>query len=168
MSSRDKLCHRLLEMVRAGMDQVPLMSLRGGEAEDNYRDVPPYDKEIDRPTNEYLEKYAYWGLPHLDAVSWRYYLPLLMNYALRHMRGKPRGSMVVEGLLGSLRPPDREPPRLGSLKPEEEGLVRSFLEELAFSDDSKHQDLATQVLNEWWTEDSFYRPRGGRSPTDHG
>jgi hypothetical protein len=67
--------------------------------------------------------------------------------------------MVVEGLLHSLRPPDREPPRLASLTVEQESVIVEFLEDLAFSEDSANQDFAQQVLEEWWLPDALYRKR---------
>jgi hypothetical protein len=67
--------------------------------------------------------------------------------------------MAIEGLLWSLRPPDREPPRLGSLTPAQEEVMRAFLEGLGFEDGSVHQDLALQVLEEWWVENPLYRKR---------
>lgn len=65
--------------------------------------------------------------------------------------------MVVEGLLYSLRPPDREPPRLASLTAEQEAVIVGFLEQVAFSDDSANRDFAIQVLEEWWIPDALYR-----------
>jgi hypothetical protein len=111
---------------------IPAMTLRGGAAVDGYDTPPAHDPEADEPTDAYLETYAYWGLAYLDPASWRHYLPGLIDYALRHL-GEP-GSMVTEGLLGSLRPPDREPPRLGSLSGEQEAVVMAVLDQLAFDD----------------------------------
>jgi hypothetical protein len=68
--------------------------------------------------------------------------------------------MVVDALLSSLRPPDRTPPRLASLSEEQEAVLREFLEEIAFAAEPNHyQDLAMQVLEEWWIPDALYRVR---------
>jgi hypothetical protein len=58
----------------------------------------------------------------------------------------------------SLRPPDREPPRLASLSPAQERVVRQLLEALAFAEDSVWQADACQALEEWWIENPLYRP----------
>jgi hypothetical protein len=67
--------------------------------------------------------------------------------------------MAVEGLLHSLRPPDREPPRLASLTAEQEAVIVALLEEVAFSEDSANSDFAMQVLEEWWIPNALYRQR---------
>ena len=41
--------------------------------------------------------------------------------------------MVIDGLLASLRPPDREPPRLASLSAGQEAVVVAVLDVLAFA-----------------------------------
>ena len=63
---------------------IPPLTLRGGNAVDDYAEPPPYDPRIDEPTDAYLERYAFSGVVYLDPVSWRYYLPRLIDYALRH------------------------------------------------------------------------------------
>lgn len=132
------------------------MTLRGGNAVDSYDVAPPFDPVLDNPTDAYLEAHTFWGLTHLDAASWRHYLPRLIDYAFRHMDDP---GMVVEGLLYNLRPPDREPPRLASLTQEQESVIVAFLEELAFGDDSANSELAMQVLEEWWIPGALYRKR---------
>ena len=102
---------------------TPAMSLRAGNALDDGAQPTPNDKQLDAPTDNYLEQY-YWGLPHLDAASWRNVLPFLLGYALRHLETP---SNVVDALLNSLRPPDRTPPRLGSLSLEQEQIVSQVL-----------------------------------------
>ena len=79
--------------------KIPPMTLRGGDAVDSYDLPPPYDEELDQPTDDYLQQYAYFALPHLDALSWRYYLPFLIDYSLRHATAEapPESSLVVEG-----------------------------------------------------------------------
>lgn len=134
----------------------PPLSLRGANDVDSYKAATPFDAEQDEPTDEYLEGYAFWGLPHLDAQSWRHYLPRLMDYALRHP-DDPR--MVVEGLIYSLRPPDRYPPRLGSLISEQEAVIASFLERIAFDDVWEGLNgQARQALEEWWLSNPTSRP----------
>ena len=135
----------------------PALTLRGGNAVDSY-DLPPApDPTLDAPDEAYLERYAFWALPHLDAASWRHYLPRLIDYALRNLgEATP---MVIDGLLASLRPPDREPPRLASLSAEQEAVVVAVLDVLAFDERSLHRDLAMQVLEEYWVPNSLYRKR---------
>ncbi len=91
---------------RADLEARPAMSLRAGEAVDAYREPPPFDPVLDEPTDDYLAAYAFEGILYLDAASWRHYLPLLIDYSLRHMHSSP--SLAIEGLLWSLRPPERD------------------------------------------------------------
>src|SRR4029453_7183040 len=98
----------------------PAITLRGGNALDSYDSPPPFDPAIDDPTDAYLETYAFNGVAFLDPPSWRHSLPRLIDYALRNTASNAPGTMAIEGLLWSLRPPDREPPRLGSLTREQE------------------------------------------------
>jgi len=68
--------------------------------------------------------------------------------------------MAIEGVVSSLRPPDREPPRLATLTPEQETVIVAFLEHLAFSEGVvPERDLALQVLEEWWVPNARYRHR---------
>ncbi len=132
--------------------KIPPMTLRAGDAVDSY-DLPlPYDEQLDEPTDDYLQKYAYFALPHLDPLSWRYYLPFLIDYTLRHATAEapPESSLVVEGTLFSLRPPDREPPRLSVLTAEQKSVIIKFLERMAFEERSDYQDEAIEVLEEYW------------------
>ena len=133
---------------------TPPMSLRAGNALDDGSKPPPNDKEADAPTDKYLEQY-YWGLPHLDAASWRHVLPFLLDYALRHIK---HPSNAVDGLLNSLRPPDRAPPRLASLSLEQERIVAQVLDVLCFSPESAYHELACQTTEEWWEPNAMYRP----------
>lgn len=128
--------------------EPPLVSLRAGNAIDEYREAPPFDPELDQPTDEYLEANS-WGITYLDPKSWRHYLPLLIDYACRAIGDEGNGR-VIDELLNSLRPPDREPPRLASLSPEQEAVIGELLEALAFSPASANQELACRVLEEWW------------------
>jgi hypothetical protein len=130
----------------------PPMSLRAGDAIDSYALPPAYDEELDKPTDDYLEKFAYFALAYLDAVSWRYYLPRLIDYAVRHATSQApaEASLVIEGTISSLRPPDTDPPRLSLLKAEQESAIIEFLEFLAFDDHSIYRDYALQVLEEYW------------------
>ncbi len=127
----------LIELVNTVFDgatvKTPPMTLRGGNAVDSYDLPPEYDEQLDQPTDEYLQQFAYWGLPHLDPVSWHYYLPFLINYSLRNAtKDSPIESVLaVEATLFSLRPPDREPSRFSLITPEEEEVIVQFLEILA-------------------------------------
>jgi Family of unknown function (DUF6714) len=152
---RSAIIRKAREAFQADLQSAPRMTLRGGYAEDSYEEVPPPDPELDKLTDEYLETYTFWGLAYLDPASWRHYLPHLFDYSFRHM-DDPK--MAVEGLLHSLRPPDREPPRLASLSAEQEAVVVAFLDEVAFSDDSANRDFAMQVMEEWWIPDALFRP----------
>ena len=134
----------------------PPMTLRGGNAVDGYDRAEPYNAAIDDPTDAYIEGGAFWGLAYLDAQSWRHYLPRLMDYAFRH---DDDPAMVVEATVRSLRPPDRYPPRLSTLSPEQEDVVREFLELLAFGDHVPGvQEDAQQALEEWWLPHPRSRP----------
>ena len=134
----------------------PAMSLRGGNDVDSYDTPTPFDEAVDLTSDEYIENHAFNALPHLDPVSWRHYLPDLIAYAL--VRFDRPGDLAVEGLLWSMRPPDREPPRLSSLTDDQEAAVVAFLDVLAFDQASAYQDLARQVLEEWWVPNALFRP----------
>ena len=132
----------------------PTITLRGGNALDDCKSPPQYDPEFDRPTDAYIERFP-WGIGYLDPESFRHYLPHLIEYALRHASV---ANDVVDALLSNLRPPDREPPRLASLSPEQEEVVVQFLDTLAFSEESVYEELAAQTLEEWWVPNALYRP----------
>jgi hypothetical protein len=133
---------------------VPARTLRGGAALDAYDPAPPFDARLDAVSDAYLEEHS-CGLAHLDADSWLYYLPLVLVAALA--RAGETGSMLVERVVWSLRPPDRDPPRLARLSREQEAVVAEALEYLAFHPDSRNQDLALQVLEEYWIPGASYR-----------
>ena len=139
---------------KVAFESKPSMSLRSGVAIDVYQLPVPFDAEIDQPTDDYIEANAYFALPHLDTASWKHYLPHLIEYVLDDE--KHLNSMVGEGLLWSLRPPDREPPRLESLTKEQKEVITNFLSFLAFEKNSSLESLACQVLEEYWIEDSIY------------
>lgn len=132
----------------------PPMSLRGGAAVDDGHAAPDFDAAVDRPTSRYLEEY-YWGVPHLDAVSWRYYLPIFIEHALCNVAAA--GSNAVDTFLASLRPPDRDPPRFASLSAEQEGAVVAMLERLAFDEASTWKSQAMLALEEYWGPGALYR-----------
>ncbi|MEJ0040236.1 MAG: DUF6714 family protein [Gammaproteobacteria bacterium] len=134
----------------------PAMTLRSGDSIDVNGPVYPFDPALDAVSDDYLNRFAD-GLNYLDAISWRHYLPAFGAFALAH---KGEGSNVVGALVASLRPPDREPPRLRSLSPAQEAVVRQLLEVLAFAEDSVWQNDACQALEEWWIENPLY----GASP----
>jgi hypothetical protein len=155
--TRDEIVRRAFEAFRADAGAVPPLTLRGGNAVDGYNDAEPFDLACDEPTDAYIEGFAFWGLGYLDAQSWRHYLPRLISYAFR--RPDDPG-MAVEALIRSLRPPDRYPPRLTTLSPEQEAVVVAFLETLALGDRIGHvQDDAQQALEEWWLPGARHRPR---------
>ena len=125
----------------------PPMTLRGGDALEAGKEPPPFDVLVDAISDEYLEAHP-WGSGWLDAASWRHYLPFMMEYALRHLA---EAGEVTDALLTSLRPPERTPPRLGSLSKAQETVVLRVLDVLAYSSESGSMDLAAMVLSEWWT-----------------
>ena len=157
------IIQRAFEVFQADTAAAPPMTLRGGCAADEYAEPPAFDPALDEPTDAYLERYAFSGLVYLDAASWRHYLPRLIDYALRHIDSNAPGAMAIDGLLWSLRPPDREPTRLGSLSVAQEAVIVTFLDALAFDDNSAYQNLAMQVLEEYWVPNALYRER---SPED--
>ena len=143
-----------IERAFAERPEAPALSLRGGAALDVYDVPPPFDPTLDAPTEEYLERCCS-GLMHVDADSWLYYLPLVLRLALA--RAALPGDALVEAVVWTLRPPDRDPPRLGRLGAAQEAAVVAVLEHLAFSPESRHQDLALQVLEEYWIPGALYR-----------
>jgi hypothetical protein len=161
VTHRDQIVQRAYELFRADAEAPPPVTLRGGNALDSYNEPPPYDPAVDAPTDEYLETHAFHGLNFLDAQSWRHYLPRLIDYALRNIASNAPGTMAIDALLWSLRPPDREPPRLASLSKEQEEVIVAVLDQLAFADDSVYQVDAMEVMEEWWVPNALYRPRPG-------
>jgi hypothetical protein len=129
----------------------PTTTLRGGNALDDHEPPPGFDRTLDDVTDAYLEQYAHYGLVFLDALSWRHYLPSLIDYALRRYRsGDGRADLAIGGLLGSLRPRHGEPARFASLSTDQRALVKEFLERLSFDEGSGWQDEALEVLAEYW------------------
>ncbi|AFZ38180.1 hypothetical protein Sta7437_4739 (plasmid) [Stanieria cyanosphaera PCC 7437] len=147
-----KVSERAYAVFHTDSLKIPPMTLRAGNAVDSYKLPPPYDEQLDKPTDDYLQKFAYFALPYLDALSWRYYLPFLIDYTLRHAMAEapPQSCLTVEGTLSSLRPPDPEPPRLSVLTIEQKSVIVDFLEFLAFDERSNYQNYAMQVLEEYW------------------
>jgi len=133
---------------------IPVMTLRGGNAMDDGAPPPAFDAAADAITDAYLEAF-FWGVSHLDTRSWKHYLPPLIEYALRNAH---ESSLVVEALLTSFRPPDRDPPRLAALSTGQQVLITELLDLLAFGEESAHQELACQALEEWWVPSAIYRP----------
>ena len=129
----------------------PAMTLRGGDALDLDKPAPPFDVLVDAISDEYLDAHPS-GTGYLDAASWRHVLPFMMEHALRHIT---ETSDVTDALLTSFRPPDRNPPRLGSLTKPQETAVLRFLDVMAYSEESGSRDLAALVLSEWWTPDAI-------------
>jgi hypothetical protein len=133
----------------------PELTLRQANEVDSYRDPSPKTSEESLPpTDQYLESH-HFGIPHLDPVSWRYYLPYLTSYALRNM--SKGDSLVIHGFLQSLRPPDRTPPRFAVLDGEQEKVIISLLELLGFDRQSGFQEDALQILEEYWIPNAIYR-----------
>jgi hypothetical protein len=159
----DALAARARAAFASDAASAPPVTLRGGDALDSYATAPPFEAEVDVPGDTYLERYAPCGLAHLDAASLRHYLPRLIDYALAHLDDP--GSGVTDALLWSLRPPDREPPRLGSLSAEQEAVVVALLDVLAFDPRSVCPDLAMQALEEYWAPGALYRRPSPEAPS---
>ncbi len=153
MASNDNLKRRLRNAFAVDAALSPALTLRGANAIDSYTEPPPFDAEQDACSPGYLEAHA-WGIHHLDPASWRHYLPALGELALDSLSS---GSSAVSGLIQSLRPPDRDPPRLASLDVAQETVIRELLEVLAFTPESIWQTEACQALEEWWIENPLYR-----------
>ncbi len=155
MTAHD-IVRRAGEAFRDVDGSAPPLTLRGGNDVDSYSRPRPYDPVEDAETDTYFERFAYWGLIYLDARSWRHYLPGLIDYTLR----KPDDpAMVTEALVRSLRPPDRYPPRLATLTPEQEAVIADFLEQLALGEGWPHvREEAQQALEEWWLPHPRSRP----------
>jgi hypothetical protein len=150
------IVNRAFEVFRADAETPPPLTLRGANAVDGYHRPMPFDSAADEATDAYLEGFAFWGLIYLDARSWRHYLPRLIEYAFRCPNDP---AMVTEALVRSLRPPDRYPPRLGTLTADQEDVVRAFLEQAALGDAIPHvQAEAQQALEEWWLPNARCRP----------
>jgi hypothetical protein len=139
---------------RPSLPDAPPLSLRGGNALDNGSVPAPYDAQLDQPTPDYFEA-NYWGISYLDAMSWRYYLPLLSVYTLQNLSNP--NSMAIESFLSSLRPPDRDPPRLESLTAEQKAAVVALLDRLAFDDASVWKSQAMTALEEYWAPGALYQ-----------
>jgi hypothetical protein len=156
---RRLLTSELMESVmlafKLDMAREPLISLRGGNQIDDYEEPSPFDPSDDGVTDEYLHKYCV-GLTFLDAASWRHYLPYFIDYSVRHISA---GELATNSLIWSLRPPDRDPPRLSTLTADQEAVITQFLELLAFDDNSSWQEGACQALDEWWLPGARYRPK---------
>jgi hypothetical protein len=164
----------LVRKARAGFrddaDVSPPLSLRGANAVDSYELPEPFDVQQDEPTDSYLEGFAFWGMPYLDARSWRHYLPRLIEYAVAHPDDP---HMVIEATVRSLRPPDRAPARLTTLSADQEEVIVGFLEWLALDDhEGAARDDARAALEEWWLPGASLREsttgrRAARGRTDY-
>lgn len=149
---------------------VNLMTLEAGNDVDSYRapkpDMPGYRThrswlEIE---DAYLSKF-FCGFIYLDPSSWKFYLPRFITFALDHMNDG--SSLVIDSCLAALRPPDREPPQLGSLTTEQVEVVKRALTMLAFDENSSHRDMAFQVLEEGWVENPMYPWREEEKSISH-
>ena len=154
--SVSSIVSRAFEVFQADAAAPPPLTLRGASAVDSYELPMAFDPEEDEPTDAYLEGFAFWGIGYLDARSWRHYLPRLIDYAVRRPDDP---AMVTEALVRSLRPPDRYPSRLAALSPDQEDVVRAFLEHAALGDAMPHvQAEAQHALEEWWLPNASCRP----------
>jgi hypothetical protein len=157
MLSKSEVIERAKAAFAEDAARSPAMTLRAGSYIDSYDTPPALDPEVDKLTDDYIEKYGYFALPHLDPDSWRHYLPALIDYTLRNL-SMPE-TMVPDGLVWSLRPPDRDPPRFGSLNKEQEAVISAFLEVLCYGEHNFCEDAACQALEEYWMPGAQYRPK---------
>lgn len=125
------------------------MTLRQGNEIDSY-DTPTPEKTL--PTdwhsisNDELENH-HWGMNHLDAQSWRFYLPAFLGYSVRHPAlGE---SLVIDTCILTLRSCDSAPPKFKTLTEEQRRAIVGVLEFLAFDPESQVQDAACQALEEY-------------------
>ncbi|HKH91237.1 MAG TPA: DUF6714 family protein [Gemmatimonadaceae bacterium] len=155
---------------RDDADATPPLSLRGANAVDSYELPEPFDQQQDEPTDAYLEGFAFWAMPYLDARSWRQYLPRLIEYAVDHPDDP---HMVIEATVRSLRPPDRVPARLTTLSADQEKVIVEFLEWLALDDrEGVAREDACAALEEWWLPGAHLREsatdrHAARGPTEY-
>ena len=152
-----EITRRAFAVFHEDADRPPPLTLRGGERVDSYDFPEPYDPALDEPTDEYIERFAFHAMPFLDARSWRHYLPRLIDHAFRRP-DEPTG-LAAFALIHSLRPPDREPPRLATLTTEQERVITAFLEALARDAGYEHvREEVVRTLEEWWLPDASLRP----------
>ena len=137
----------------ADLECPPRMTLRSGDSVDSFGVKQPHHVESEVATDRYLSRYA-WGMAHLDAESWRHYLPAFAAFALRNLQSN---EVVVTAFIQSLRPPDRDPPRLASLNATQQSVMKDVLELLAYTPESIWQAEACQALEEWWIDGALYR-----------
>jgi len=130
-------------------------SLRQGDEIDSYNTPTPDAAPVDwrNVSDDELETH-HWGFTHLDAESWRFYLPAFLSYSVRHLSSGD--SLVIDVCLNNLRPPDREPSRFHTLNDCQRRTVISVLEFLAFESESRFSSDACQVLEEYWIEQPLY------------
>ena len=117
----------------ADLECPPRMTLRSGDSVDSFGVKQPHHVESDVVTDRYLSRYA-WGMAHLDAESWRHYLPAFAAFALRNLQSN---EVVVTAFIQSLRPPDRDPPRLASLNATQQSVMKDVLEVLAYRSEER-------------------------------
>ena len=163
-----ELLRKARDAFEAELAESPALTLRGANAVDGYDSPAPYDAATDAPSDEYLERFAFWAMPYLDARSWRHYLPRFIEYALAHPDDP---AMVVEAMVRSLRPPDRVPARLTTLSSDQEAVVTRFLELLALDEDAAGAGAdARTALEEWWLPGAYLRAEPNpalRGPTTY-
>ena len=149
--------NRYYEIFEFSDDCVPSMTLRSGNEIDNYDNPISFEELIDVPNDKCLEDF-YYGMSYLDSKSWKYYLPIFIDYSLRNYITS--NSIVIDSLISSLRPPEREPPRLSTLNEEQKKAIVTFLDTLAFDNKSIWKNEAMVALEEYWAPGALYKSRG--------
>jgi hypothetical protein len=119
---------------------------RTRDTEKDWRDVP--DASIEECPN---------ALPHLDPVSWRFYLPAFMRFGLRTMRS-PRSSIdraIYSLALGDDRElNDYQRERFKTLDSGQAHVVHRFLEFAARNDAHCDGHIARQAVEKYWSRAS--------------
>ena len=133
----------------------PVLSLRQGAEIDSYDTPTPDDlPAVWRDVSERDLEVHHWGFTHLDAESWRFYLPAFLAYSVLHFTLSE--SLVIEACLNNLRPPDRVPSRFSTLTDSQRQTLISVLEFLAFGSESGFTADACHVLEEYWIDNPLY------------
>ncbi len=116
---------------------------RARDPEDDWRDIP--DASMQRCAD---------ALPHLDPVSWRFYLPAFMRLALRTMQ-RPRSP--IDRVIYTLALGDDQDlneyqrTRFSTLNREQVRVVHRFLELAADNDASCDSRVAKRALDKYWS-----------------
>lgn len=141
--------HRMICEAFPEKVSMPPMSLRAGDRLDDGLEPLPFDRELDRPTRDYLDRHMF-GLHYLDAASWQHYLPILLTSTFEHFATP---SNHVDLFLMVLSSASSE---LHALAPEQKAVIIAMLEHVAFGQGSIRADEAMLALQQYWWPHSDY------------